>query len=371
LGKFGKKNVVKDDIFSYNIGVIGESGIGKTTLAKEVCEKVVGEDGYILLNVGREDGIEAIDGIVAEDVPDWKKFSAVINDIVENKDADYPNLRVVVIDTLDQLFEITEPEVIRLHNIENREKKVSSIKAAFGGFMAGEDKAIDLVLDKLWALKTVGVAFMVIGHTKKRDIEDVVTGQTYSTLTTNMSQRYFNAIKTKLHVLGVAFIDREIVKQKTGKKNIVTKEDEIKGKVVSESRRITFRDDNYTIDSKSRFRDIVESIPLDADAFIEAIQNAIASAKGDKSIVRKEPVRKPAEPAREETESDDLDIDDEDAADEPSDDFDAVAVCDNIRTRFKAADKETKAKVKAILNGKTLDENMDRAMLESCLKALA
>lgn len=37
-------------------------------------------------------------------------------------------------------------------------------------------------------------------------------------LTTNMSQKYFNAIKTKVHFLGVAAIDRKIVKEKTGKK---------------------------------------------------------------------------------------------------------------------------------------------------------
>ena len=52
--KFGKKNVIKVDPLAYNNGIIGESGIGKTTLAKEVCEKLVGEDGYIIANVGKE-----------------------------------------------------------------------------------------------------------------------------------------------------------------------------------------------------------------------------------------------------------------------------------------------------------------------------
>ena len=51
--KFGKKNIIKLDPLKYNIGLIGQSGIGKTTLMKEVCEKLAGEDGYMILNCGK------------------------------------------------------------------------------------------------------------------------------------------------------------------------------------------------------------------------------------------------------------------------------------------------------------------------------
>ena len=37
---YGKKNVIKIDPLQYNLGIIGEGGIGKTTLIKEVCEKL-------------------------------------------------------------------------------------------------------------------------------------------------------------------------------------------------------------------------------------------------------------------------------------------------------------------------------------------
>jgi hypothetical protein len=173
-----------------------------------------------------------------------------------------------------------------MHNRDNPNKRVKSIKAAFGGFQAGEDKAIEIVLDALWNLKHVGVSFIVIGHTKTRNVTDPVTGEDYMQLTTNMSQKYFNAIKTKVHFLGVAAIDREIIKEKTGKKNVVTGQEIKKGIVKSETRKITFRDDNFVIDSKSRFADIVESIPLDSDALIKAITDAIKSelSKSGKSI---------------------------------------------------------------------------------------
>lgn len=285
--KYGKKNEVRINPLAYNLGLIGESGIGKTTIIKEYCEKLAGSDGYMFLEIGKEDGADAIQGINYLNCPEWDAdynesqnsigFNTFVEDVIENRSTDWKDLKVVVIDTYDELFAIAEPEVILMHNRENPTKRVKSIKAAFGGFQAGEDKTTEIVLDALWSLKRVGVSFIVIGHTKTRNVTDPVTGEDYMQLTTNLSQKYFNAIKTKVHFLGVAAIDREIVKEKTGKKNIVTGQDIKKGVVKAETRKITFRDDNFVIDSKSRFSDIVEDIPMDVDAFIQAITDAIAN----------------------------------------------------------------------------------------------
>lgn len=292
---YGKKNVIKIDPLSYNIGLIGESGIGKTTIIKEMCEKLVGEDGYRFLECGKEDGADGIDGINYLNCPEWSMdydeytnsigFEDFVDDVIEHKSTEYPDLKTVVIDTYDQLIEIAKPEVIRMHNAEHPEKPVKSIKAAFGGYMSGEDKATEIVLDKLWELKSVGVHFIIIGHVKQRQQEDVVTGQTYTSLTTNMSMRDFNAIKTKLHFLGVASIDREIVQEKTGKKDD-KKKDIMKGVIAKESRKITFRDDSYSIDSKSRFADIVPECDFNVDSLIQALTDAIKAeaSKGKKSI---------------------------------------------------------------------------------------
>lgn len=294
--KYGKKNEVKINPLKYNLMLIGESGIGKTTLIKEYCEKLAGENGYIFLEIGKEDGADAISGINFLNCPEWDMdydelsnsigFNTFIDDVVDNRSTDWKDLKVVVIDTSDELFAIAEPEVISMHNRENPDKRVKSIKAAFGGFQGGEDKAIEIVLDRLWALKKVGISFVVIGHTKTRNQTDPITGEDYLQLTTNMPQKYFNAIKTKVHFLGVAAIDRKIAKEKTGRKDIITKQDIKKGVVKEETRKITFRDDNFVIDSKSRFADIVESIPLNVNEFIKALTDAIKSeqAKSGKSF---------------------------------------------------------------------------------------
>ena len=372
--KFGQKREICIDPLAYNIGLIGESGIGKSTVIKEVCEKLAGDEGYIALDIGKEDGHDAINGIVSEKIPDWAKFKEFCDDVIENKLTDYKDLRVVVLDTFDQLLEIAEPEVIRMHNRANPDKpKITSIKAAFGGFMAGEDKASQIVLDKLWELKGVGVSFIAIGHTKKKDVDDPITGESYSILTTNMSQRYFNALKTKLHFLGVAYIDREIVKQKTGKKNVVTKQEEVKGKVMSESRRISFRDDNYSVDSKSRFADIVDEIPLDSDAFIKAITDAIMAehSKGDKTV---EQSKKDLEKARKQKEAEVAEKLEHDAANKVDEEKNAELVS-TIQNKFSDVSAATKKKVKAFMaehdipNFKNADE-IPTANLEAIVAML-
>ena len=277
MGKYGKKNEVKINPLAYNICVLGESKIGKTTIIKEVCEKLAGEDGYLFLEMYHEDGADAIQGIVYEDVPDWDTFEDIVEDIVDNRTTDYKDLKVVVIDTYDQFVQLAEQESIDLWNRENPDKRVTSINAAWGGYMKGQDKAVDLMFEKLWELKSVGVTFIVIGHVKTKDVTDVASGDSYQTLTSDLTQRYFNALKNKLHFLGLAYIDREIIKEKSGKKNAVTKKDEYVSKVVGETRKIKFRDDNYAVDSGSRFADIVDEIPFGADEFIEALTNAIKS----------------------------------------------------------------------------------------------
>lgn len=301
MGRFGKKNEINLNPLAYNIGLLGESGVGKSTIIKEVCEKLAGEDGYISLDIGKEDGHKAISGIVTETVPDWATFAEIVDDIVENKDTDYPNLQVVVIDTYDQLCDLAEKETIRLYNkklLGTDKPKIDTINQAFGGFGKGLDYAIDLMLNKLWELRSVGVSFIIIAHVKRTDVTDVMTEEAYTMLTANTTQRYFNAIKQKLDFLGMAYIDRDIVKYKSKKKDINGKEIE-KSKISAESRIINFRDDTYSVDSKCRFANIIDRIQFDSDEFIKAMQDAILAEQSHDGISVAEAKKKQAKEAKE------------------------------------------------------------------------
>jgi DNA polymerase III delta prime subunit len=278
MAKFGKKNKVSLNPLDANICLLGLPKIGKTTIMKEIAEKLVGEDGYLFLEMYRENGAKYIEDIVYEDVPDWDVFVEIIDDIVDNRTTDYADLKVVFIDTLDNALQLAEQESIRLWNKENPQKRTTAINAAWGGFMKGQDKAMELLQEQLFRLRSVGVAFSVIGHVKQSTVTDPITNETYQQITSDVSNRYFNQLKKNIDLVGIAYIDRELVKSKVNGKEVST--------VKSETRKIKFRDDNYTVDSGSRMSQIVSEINFDADEFINAMKDALEAEvkKGGKSV---------------------------------------------------------------------------------------
>lgn len=377
MGKFGKKNVVNTDLSRYIFGLLGESGIGKTTTMYKICEKLFGEDGYIVLDCGKEVGTNCINGVVAERIETYKKFIEVTDDIIKNKETDYPNLKVVIGDTIDQLFDIGEPYLVKLYNQEHMGEKnfvpVKTINAVEGGFMHGQDRLIEMVLDRIFKLYDCGVGFWYTGHVKNRSSDDVFTGESYDQLTTSMSQRYFNSVKNKTHFLGIAYIDRAMEEEEYGEQNPITKKRKTRNKITSEARKVKFRDDSYTADSKCRFASIVDEVPLDADALIEAMRDAITEevnrvpgAPAPK--VTKKVVQAPiVDDIDEEDNTPPFDIDDDLDDVEPEFDFDAART--EIRNKNKAGTAEQKKAVKALIaaTGMKLDQIDDEDVLNEIL----
>ena len=376
MGKFGKKNVVNTDLSRYIFGLLGESGIGKTTTMYKICDNLFGEDGYIVLDCGKEVGTNCINGVVAERIDTYKKFIEVTDDIIKNKETDYPNLKVVIGDTLDQLFDIGEPYLVKLYNQEHMGEKnfipVKTINAVEGGFMHGQDRLINMVLDRIFKLYDCGVGFWYTGHVKNRSSDDVFTGESYDQLTTSMSQRYFNSVKNKTHFLGIAYIDRAMEEEEYGEQNPITKKRKTRNKITSEARKVKFRDDSYTADSKCRFASIIDEVPLDADELIEAMKNAITA----------EVNRIPGAPDHKETKKvvpapvvNDIDEEDDkppfDVDDDIDDinDFDVAAARTEIRNLNKTGTAEQKKQVKALIaeTGLKLDQIDDEDVLKEIL----
>ena len=377
MGKFGRKNVVNTDLSRYIFGLLGESGIGKTTTMYKICEQLFGEDGYIVLDCGKEVGTNCINGVVAERIDTYKKFIEVTDDIIKNKDTDYPNLKVVIGDTIDQLFDIGEPYLVKLYNQEHMGEKnfvpVKTINAVEGGFMHGQDRLIDMVLDRIFKLYDCGVGFWYTGHVKNRSSDDVFTGESYDQLTTSMSQRYFNSVKNKTHFLGIAYIDRAMEEEEYGEQNPITKKRKTRNKITSEARKVKFRDDSYTADSKCRFASIVDEVPLDADALIEAMRDAITeevnrvpgapAPKATKKVVQ-DPV---VDDIDEEDNNPPFDIDDD--LDDAELEFDFAAARTEIRNLNKTGTAEQKKAVKTLIaaTGVKLDQIDDEDVLKEIL----
>lgn len=383
---FGKKNKISVNPLDYNLGIIGLAGVGKTTVIKEYCDILAPEDGgYLFIECGKECGVDAIHDINYINCPSWHAdydevnnevgFAELIEDIIENKNTEYPNLKVVAIDTLDQLKEIADAEIVRRYNKDNPDNKKNSIKAVYGGFSAGSDMADALIVDTLWELKKVGVSFVVIGHIKQKDITDPVSGETYTQLTTDMSMRSFNAIKNKLDVLGVAYIKREIInkveKEKIGDRG--KKEKVEVGKVGSEARVISFRDDSYAIDSKSRFAHITDEISLNGQELVDAIKDAIeaeltskGSSVAEATKEQKTTDKKKAEVEKKYSENKKAAIDDAEKSDE---------LYKKIKEAALNMDSDTKTKIVAFLKEYGLKNFKDKdeftiAMLEEAAEIL-
>lgn len=385
MGKFGKKVSVSVNINDYMIGVMAPSGFGKTTLMYQVCEKEFGPEGYIILDMGTEDGVSALEGAVAESIPTWKKMREVVDDIVKNKDADYPDLKVVILDTLDATFEIAEAFTISSWNKENLGKQgftpSTSINSVEGGFGKGMDRVIETVKKEITKLEKVGVKTYWTSHVKEKDQSDLFTGANYTSLTANMPMKYFNSIKNSSHIVAFGYFDRSIEKQEVGDANPMTKKKKERKSVVDETRKIKFRDDAMVADAKSRFSHIVDEINLDADEFIKAIKDAIeAEKKGSASTTAKSTKKstKKAEPApvvEEELDQEDVEMlmddsapfdVDEDTdvfAEDPSDSIALIKVAEDrlntIRAAYRSAGDGEKKEIKKVLvnyGGKLADE---------------
>ena len=357
MAKFGKRSTISENLNDFTICLLGEAGIGKTSTIAEACEKEFGADGYMILDMGKEQGMEALEGYTYETCEDWKKFDEVTKDIIKNKTTDYPDLKVLVIDTLDQFVEIMTPYVINLWNKENLGKKnfepAKTMNAAWSGFGKADDKLVELALNRVWELKKVGVNTWFTGHVKMRNKVDPLTQEEYSVLSTDISQRIFEGFKTKFHVIGIACIDRTIDIESTGRKNIVTKKEVTVSKVKEEKRKIVFRDDNYSIDSKSRLSAIEPEIALDADELLRALKDAIKNSKKKAGSTPVKPTVSTPTPTVQEEEvpfvEDDIDDIDTPVTEETSSDYpeDLDGV---IRTMFKECkDADLKAKVKAVI----------------------
>ena len=381
MGKFGKKVNVATDLSKYMIGVMAPSGFGKTTLMYQVCEKEFGPDGYIILDMAQEDGVAALQGAVAEKVTTWKKMKEVVDDIVKNKDTDYPDLKVVILDTLDAAFEAGEQYAVDTYNRDNMGKqgfiKASSINSVEGGFGRGLEKVIEYVKREIVRLNSVGVGVYWTAHVKEKDQVDLFTGTQYTTLTANMSMKYFNSIKNSSHIVAFGYFDRSIEKQAVGEVNPITKKAKERNSVLAEARKLKFRDDAMIADAKSRFSEITDEIDLDADLFIKAIKDAIEAERSKAngaSVTKTKPVAKVettvipvvVEPEVEEIESFDIDeFDDEESGME----YDFEAIRTEIKDKARAQKKTSDVKAIMIEAGyKKIDEIDDIELLTKMLE---
>lgn len=272
--KIGTIITVASAFEDYSYMLNGIAGIGKTTTGVDIGQMLFGIEGVLLLTVGEEPKPEHMGNIFGDVAPTWEDFESMIKTIIKYKKEDYPNLKMMVIDSSNEVFRLAEDYVVRLNNNENPTKKVKSVKSAFGGFQAGENMVVDLVIKTIFPLKAAGVCPFIIGHTKKKNVKDQQSDIEFEVTTSDLDAKYYNAIKDRVSVVGCAYMEREMNNIETVK-DAFTKKNKQVGRIKSERRVLSFRDEEFAIDNKSHLKFIEPKVDFTATGFVNAIQNAI------------------------------------------------------------------------------------------------
>lgn len=387
--KFGHTYRLSKNFEDYSYIINGIGGIGKTTMVYEIGKLITGSnEGTFIITCGVENKPKHIDDAFGDVAPDFKTFTDIVKELCENK-AEYPDTKFVAVDSMDEFARITENYVVAEWNktcdINDRAK---SIAQAYKGFQKGESRACDLMLTQIMKLQNAGYSLLLVGHTKTKLKEDVITKIQFEQLTCNLDNKYYNALKDKVNLVAMCYTEN-VVDNVEEKKNAFTKKMDKIGQLTDRKRVMVFADTENAVDCKSHFPYIVAKVDFGAANFIQAVRDALDEqskhpngTSESKPVAKAAPISAPAPaPVEEdpeiETMSEQIDEEDDmdlpfDLDDEDEDDsFDEEAVKEEINALFKNADAALKKEVRGILNGGKLANIHDEATLKRILEALS
>ena len=375
MRKLGTVNQLQTNFDDYNYFINGVAGIGKTTLAYQLGKKIANSDeGTLIITCGREPIPKHIQGAFYVHAKTFKDFIDIAKDLIANRQ-DYANTHFLAIDSVDELVRIAEEFTINEWNATCKiEERAKSISQAYKGFQKGENRVCSLMINWLGQLEDAGYKRILIGHTKQKMSEDIYSGLSFEQITCNLDNKYYNALKDKVNLVATCYNEKEIVDIEE-KQNAFNKKTMKVGNLISQHRVIVFRDDDSAIDTKTHFKHIVSKIDFSVEGFIQAVEDALKAERDESGAsVAETPTKSPATPSTPTPQptpepTDDLDVDEPKTDDTTS----KEQLMDDIRAKFKTADKDTKAAVKKILTEKgsgKLDNSLDMDTLNEIYNLL-
>lgn len=365
-------NTIRADIKNVSIYLRSVKKFGKSTLFRDVIFSKYGDPSRgLLVEIGMERGASLLDNVNTTHVDSYKDLIELKKWLITEKGKEH-NIEIVAYDVADELVPLFDKETIRQHNLDNPQKPVKSVKAAMGGYTAGEQYSATLMKNYFDEIKAAGIQVWVLGHSKYKNIKDKanVDNEGYMQLTSNLTAAYEAALGDIFDVVLTGVIDRNI--------EIVGEGDNAKRYATDAIRKLYFRG-TPEIDAGGRFAagSVPEYLVFDkpnmAEDFIKIVEEGMEKSKTNfstkKTTAPKTTPKKPVEPVVDNLaviEKVDEEVIDEIPfdVDEPS--VDLETLCVDIRAAFKVADAETKKSVKVILtekgNGK-LDVALGPAVL--------
>ncbi len=249
-----------------------------------VIEKYKDPEKGLLICCGHETGATMLDDINVAEVATWAELKELVDWLIDEKGKEH-DIQIVAFDTADELVLMADDETIRLSNRENPQKRVKSIKAAFGGYTAGEKYSANYVIKPMITrLRKAGFGVWAIAHTAYKTVKEKgsLDEDGYMQLTSNLPKDYESAFGDIFDITVTGVIDRDgetvesEVNGKTKKKKYVT----------SETRKLYFRG-TTSIEAGGRLTDYSETPDLmvfepcqnNAAKFIKIIEDGMEHSK--------------------------------------------------------------------------------------------
>lgn len=399
-------NTIKPDIKNVSIYLRSVKKFGKSTLFRDVIlEKYKDPARGLLVEIGMERGDTLLDNVNTTHIDTYKDLMELQKWLIECKGTEH-NIEIVAFDTADEIVPLFDKETIRQHNIENPQKPIKSIKAAMGGYTAGEQFSASLMKNYFDKIKSAGIQVWAVAHSKYKNIKDKanVDNEGYMQLSSNLSAAYEAALGDIFDVVLTGIIDRNIETVGDG--------DNAKRYATDAVRKLYFRG-TPEIDAGGRFAagSVPEYLVFDkpnmAADFIKIIEEGMEKSKTTFSATatttteKKSPKKSTKKPPVVEEEHDQEDIEllaalreavdsveekeedvppfdvneeiDDVFSEEETVDEDAMITLDNdrsnaIRDAYKTADAKKKAEVKKHLVN--YNNRLSDTMLESDVNAI-
>lgn len=322
--------------------LLGIPKIGKTTFWRDlILYEYKDPSKGLLISCGSEEGYHSLDQLQYEWADSWngelneetgaRGLVSIVDEVIDTKNE--TGIRAVAFDTLDTMADLAEEEVCRLWARESKTSvKSVSINSAYGGYGRGLDKMIDLILEQIARLRSVGIAVFIISHTKLKEKADVFTGEKYEQITNNLQNKLFTAVEDGAQMVCTAILERDIQN----------------GKIQGEKRKL-YLVRTSQVDAGSRFPGLPESVDFTPEAFMEAfklgVKNSMLSSANDKDIE-----------AQKKKETEEIDkhyaaaaMKDKEKREEDVEEDNREEYITRIATGFKSASDDVKNKAKEIL----------------------
>lgn len=271
--------------------IMGVRKFGKTTLWADMIREKFGDPSKgLLVSCGLEHGTNMIDNINTTHIDTYKDMVELKKWLIGTKGVEH-NIEMICFDSAEELFTIFEQETIRRSNMENPNKQVKSIKAAYSGFTNGEKECAKIVKAFFNELYNAGIMPWAIGHTKLKTVRD--KGSTdedgFQKLGSSLIADYDSVCADCFDIIVTGLVNREIEERGSG--------DSAKRYVTETERRLYFRG-NEIVEAGGRMKglSIPEYIVFDkenmAKDFIDTIENALKAGRTDNEPATKKPTAK-------------------------------------------------------------------------------